>query len=466
VGGLFDEPTDGGKDAQKVPAFGKPAFGGDWSPPTAAVKEHTEPFEIGEDPFFPREPDTLQAAGLTTTFIEHLLLKTVHDNPGQTGNEVAQAMCLNPTLVRTMLQDLKRRMLLVHASGDAAGDFHFDLSRDGRQLAKELKAQSSYVGPAPVTLEQYRQAVEIQSVSRERIAPEDLDRAFGDLLVKDQLLEVIGPAMTSGRGVFLFGEPGNGKTSMALRMSRAYHWGVYIPQSVLVEGSIIQVYDPQVHEAAPRHEDAFSTKRTDRRWVRCRRPTVVASGELTLDSLELHPIGGDTGPCEAPLQMKANCGLLVIDDFGRQQEEPSALLNRWILPLENRVDFLRLPNGKKIQIPFDPLLIFSTNLDPSQLVDEAFLRRIPYKVHVSDPTPEIFRDLLRKEAIAMGFPVRESALDQLILNCYQVTGRKMRYCHARDLLLQIRNQCLYAKKPLKITPGAVERASRAYFTLL
>jgi predicted ATPase with chaperone activity len=235
---------------------------------------------------------------------------------------------------------------------------------------------------------------------------------------------------------------------------------------VLVEGAIIQVYDPQVHEAAPRHEDAFSSRRTDRRWVRCRRPTVVASGELTLDSLELTTIGGKVGPCEAPLQMKANCGLLVIDDFGRQQEAPAAILNRWILPLENRVDYLRLPNGRKIQIPFDPLLIFSTNLDPADLVDEAFLRRIPYKVHVSDPTPEIFRELLRSEAISMGFPVRESALDQLILNCYQVTGRKMRYCHARDLLLQIRNQCRYANKPLQITPRAVERAALAYFTLL
>lgn len=465
MAGLFDEPTDGKIPDPLAAPFGRPAFGGDWQPPT--TKEHTEPFEIGDDPYFPREPDTLEEAGLSPTFVEHLILKTVHDNPGQTGSEIAASLCLNPTLVRGMLQDLKRRMLLVHASGEAAGgDFHFDLSRDGRQLAKELKQQASYVGPAPVTLSQYRDAVDTQSISRERISPEDLDRAFGDLLVKDQLVEVIGPAMTSGRGVFLFGEPGNGKTSMALRMSKAYHWGVYIPHSVLVEGAIIQVYDPQVHEAAPTQEDAFATKRTDRRWVRCRRPTVVASGELTLDSLELTTMGGAVGPCEAPLQMKANCGLLVIDDFGRQQEEPAAILNRWILPLENRVDFLRLPNGRKIQIPFDPLLIFSTNLDPNQLVDEAFLRRIPYKVHVSDPTPAIFRALLRKEAVAMGFPVRESDLDQLILNCYQVTGRKMRYCHARDLLLQIRNQCLYANRALQITPTAVEQAARAYFTLL
>ena len=192
----------------------------------------------------------------------------------------------------------------------------------------------------------------------------------------------------------------------------------------------------------------------------------MASGELTLASLELTAIGSDVGPCEAPLQMKANCGLLVIDDFGRQQEAPSAILNRWILPLENRVDYLRLPNGRKIQIPFDPLLIFSTNLDPAELVDEAFLRRIPYKVHVGDPSLEIFRELLRKEALAMGFPLQESALDQLILNCYQVTGRKMRYCHARDLLLQIRNQCLYANEALRITPEAVEKAAKAYFTLL
>jgi len=466
LGGIFDEPTDSTKKASRTTGgfgSGKPAFGGDWSPPTG---EKTEPFDFSDDPFTPMEPDTLEEAGLTTTFVEHLILKYIHDYPGQSGTEIARSLCMNPTLIRGILQGLKRRMLLVHATSDATGDFSFDLSRDGRQLAKELKAQATYVGPAPVTLEQYRESVWHQSVSREHIKAEDLDRAFGDLLVKDKLLEVIGPAMTSGRGVFLFGEPGNGKTSMAMRMTKAYHWAVQIPHAVLVAGAIVQVYDPQVHEAHPREEEPFAKERPDKRWVRCRRPTVIASGELTLESLELTPIGGDNGPCEAPLQMKANCGLLVIDDFGRQQEEPSALLNRWILPLENRVDYLRLPNGRKLQIPFDPLLIFSTNLDPADLVDEAFLRRIPYKVHVSDPTPAIFRDLLRREAKAMGFPVRESALDQLILNCYQVTGRKMRYCHARDLLLQIRNQCLYENRGLSITPEAVERAARAYFTLL
>ena len=234
-----------------------------------------------------------------------------------------------------------------------------------------------------------------------------------------------------------------------------------------MEGQVIQIFDPQVHQQVDRRsaeEDLFK-KRMDSRWVLCERPTVIAGGELTLDSLELKE-DHRSGVCEAPLQLKANCGLMVIDDFGRQRVDPEGLLNRWILPLENRVDFLRLPNGRKVQVPFDPFLVFSTNLDPSDLVDEAFLRRLPYKVEVPDPTPAIFRKLLKIEAETMGFVPDDNAFNYILRSVYKKTSRSMRYCHPRDLLLQVRNRCLYLNAPLEISQEGVDLAAKGYFTLL
>jgi predicted ATPase with chaperone activity len=316
-------------------------------------------------------------------------------------------------------------------------------------------------------MDTYRESVIIQSISGESLSPKSLEDAFADLVVDKSILDLLGPAMASGKGVFLFGNSGNGKTSLALRMSRAYTYAVYIPHAILMGGRVVQVYDPQVHRAQPRGELAedLGGERLDKRWVRCHRPVVIAGGELTLDSLELE-YSEDTGLCEAPLQLKANCGLLLIDDFGRQRVDFHELLNRWILPLENRVDYLRLPNGRKVQTPFDPLLVFSTNLDPGKLVDEAFIRRIPYKIHIPDPTPESYRILLEREAEAMGFAPRPKALDYLIRTCYTETKREMRYCHPRDLLLQVRNQCLYRRQPLDLTKVAIDSAARGYFTLL
>jgi len=412
----------------------------------------------------PAEPKDFQAAGLTRALVEHLALKYVLTHPGQTGNEIAAALALHPGPVRQLLRDLKHRMLVVHATGNVPADFHYDLTEAGRAQALDLLRQNAYVGPAPVTLAQYRESIDRQSITLETPSLRALEQAFAELVVDPLVFETLGPAMTSGRGLFLFGNPGNGKTSIALRMIRAYRDTVYLPHAVLMNGTMVQVYDPQVHQAVQIRHKHPDKRRLDKRWVECHRPVVVAGGELTLESLELEKLG--PGTCEAPLQVKANCGILVIDDFGRQRVEPSAMLNRWILPLESRVDYLRLPSGRTVQVPFDAMLVFSTNLDPKALVDEAFIRRIPYKIHFPDPDTDAFRAVLTREAEVMGFPAEPEMVEYIIERFYLHTGRGMRYCHPRDLLLQVRNRCLFLKLPLELSPEALDLAARAYFTLL
>jgi DNA-binding MarR family transcriptional regulator len=427
------------------------------------------PWKRGEsDLFTPFEPKSFEELGVSPTFLEHMILKQIMAMPGLSGRDIARALCVNPSLVLPLLAGLKRRLLVIHAVAELSGaDFHFDLSEAGRKYAREIRALSPYVGPVPVPFDAYQESVFLQSLNRESIGPQDLERAFSDLVVDPELLSLLGPAMASGRGVFLFGNSGNGKTSLAMRMGKAYLHRVYLPHAIVVEGQVIQLFDPQVHKAVRISASEVDPMgpRKDARWVFCERPTVIAGGELTLDSLELQE-DPESGVCEAPLQLKANCGLLVIDDFGRQRVDPEALLNRWILPLENRVDFLRLPSGRKIQVPFDPFLVFSTNLDPGDLVDEAFLRRIPYKVEVPDPTPAVFRKILRAEAESMGFVVDEDGFNDLVRIVFKKPGRSMRYCHPRDLLLQIRNRCRYLDQPLVLSREGITLAAKGYFTLL
>jgi predicted ATPase with chaperone activity len=304
-----------------------------------------------------------------------------------------------------------------------------------------------------------------QSISREVPRLSDLRRAFADLLVSDTMLNQLGPAITSGKGLFLFGPPGNGKTSLAERITRAFGTAVYLPHAILIEGMVVKVFDPMVHERIEEDDTRGAKDRADGRWVKCRRPTVVVGGELTMDSLEMD-YNENTGICEAPIQVKANCGTLVIDDFGRQRIDPATLLNRWIVPLESRFDFQRMPDGRKIRVAFDPLLIFSTNLDPKDLCDEAFLRRIPYKVNVEDPDEGAFRALLHHQALHMGMDPDDEVFDHLIYTYYHQTGRAFRYCHPRDILLQVQNQCIFRETPLRLTHEAIDEAALLYFTLL
>jgi hypothetical protein len=269
--------------------------------------------------------------------------------------------------------------------------------------------------------------------------------------------------------MFLYGPPGNGKTAIAERITRCFGDEIYIPRCLIVDGLIIKVFDTAVHEEIPvPRESIFKKDQIDTRWVKVRRPTIVVGGELTMEALEVqYNSVGRT--CEAPTQLKSNCGTLVIDDFGRQRMKPIELLNRWIVPLEKRFDYLALPNGKKIQVPFDQLIIFSTNLEPKELCDDAFLRRVPYKINVPDAAETAFRKLFEFVAPGLGFTFDDqsrTAVDYLIEKHYRQTGRPFRFCQPRDLLLQAKNRCLYLGKPPAITAELFDYAVSVYFTIM
>jgi predicted ATPase with chaperone activity len=281
------------------------------------------------------------------------------------------------------------------------------------------------------------------------------------------MLDKLGPAINSGRGLFLFGAPGNGKTSIAERITACFGSSIWIPRALGIDGDIIRFYDPGIHELVEESNEAglFNLSGVDQRWVHIKRPTVVVGGELTMAELEVKQ-NLATKICEAPLQLKSNCGTLVIDDFGRQRMPVAELLNRWIVPLEKRYDFLSIPCGKKIQVPFDQIIIFSTNLEPRDLVDGAFLRRIPYKIQVGDPSPEEFHQLFERIAPAMGFEYRRDVVHYLIETHYVRANRFMRACHPRDLLLQVRNYCIYHGLPKEMTPEAFDFGVENYFSVM
>jgi predicted ATPase with chaperone activity len=346
-------------------------------------------------------------------------------------------------------------------------DYIYQLTDMGRESAKKLTEYCSYFGTAPVPLKSYIVSVGEQTLTKVHPAEADLERAFSDLLINKRMLRRLGPAVNSGRGLFLFGAPGNGKTSIAERVTKAFGDTVWLPRAIGIDGEIMRVFDPGLHEEVPleKQRGPLQTVAVDKRWVRIRRPTIVVGGELTMDALEVTASTG-VNVSEAPLQLKSNCGTLVIDDFGRQRMTTDELLNRWIVPLEKRYDFLRLVNGKKIQVPFDQLIIFSTNLEPRDLVDDAFLRRIPYKIEVTDPTEEEFRELFTLMAKLLGMQYNGESVDYLIEKHYRSINRPFRCCQPRDLLLQICNYCHYLDVPPQMCHEYFDYAVENYFAIM
>ena len=417
--------------------------------------------------FLPVEPESFRDAGLTDTLVESLVLKYLLVRGDSSGREIADQVKLPFILIDELLRALKNDQLLTLRGSAAMNDFQYQLSDVGRERARRYSAHCTYFGAAPVSLPDYVASVKAQTLAGQQPKAEHLAEAFGDLLLSRQLLDRLGPAINSGRGLFLYGAPGNGKTSIAERVTAVFGQDIWIPRAIGVDGDIIRVFDPSNHEELPLEpcQGVYERRKIDKRWVRIRRPTLVAGGELTMSSLEV-TINTSTGVCEAPLQLKSNCGTLVIDDFGRQRVKIHELLNRWILPLEKRYDFLNLPNGKKIEVPFDQLIIFSTNLEPRSLVDEAFLRRIPYKIEVPDPSEDEFRELFKLMAAKLGCPHRSAPVERLIEKHYRQPGRPFRFCHPRDLLLQVRSFCAYKGLPLEITDEYLDQAVTNYFAVM
>jgi len=416
--------------------------------------------------FLPKPPESLHEAGLTNEMVDALVFKYLLGLGSAPGAQIASTIALPHTLVIERLAELKKQQLLTYVGNASMGDFTYALSEAGRDRARRFMEECMYVGPAPVPLSTYCESIAAQSITHEKPKRSNLEEAFNDLLIGDDMFNTLGPAINSGRGMFLYGFPGNGKTSIAERITSCFGNEIYIPYAIHVDGFIIKLFDAEIHEKMNTQQNSiFKTQQIDERWVKIKRPTIVVGGELTMAELEIQ-YNRNTRISEASVQLKSNCGTLVIDDFGRQRMNPFELLNRWIVPLEKRYDFLALANGMKIQVPFDQLLIFATNLEPRELVDEAFLRRIPYKINVLDPSEQEYRKLFRMMCQQLQIEHKEDVLDYLIEEHYRKVDRPFRCCQPRDLLTLIKSGCQYQNKPLALTRENIDFAVNIYFTVM
>ena len=421
---------------------------------------------LTDSAFFPVEPASLEETGLSETLVQSLLCKQLSVAGNATGRGLAGSVCLPFGIVARCLDTLRSRKVVGHISTAPLNDFIYTLTEEGLSRAREMLRDSGYMGSAPVRLSEYVLSVEAQSISHETPDRARLTKACAGISVDPKMFESLGPAINASGGMFLYGAPGNGKSTLARHITMCFGQHIWIPQTIIAAGQIIKLYDSQFHRQVDESESGpLLTSNVDRRWVQILRPTVVVGGELTLDSLELRH-HRESNVCEAPLQMKSNCGCLLIDDFGRQRIAPADLLNRWIVPLESRHDYLTLPTGKKIQVPFEQIVIFSTNLEPEDLVDEAFLRRIPYKIHAADPTDEEFHHLFRMYCEKLGCDYRKDVVNYLLDAHYRPCGRAKRRCHPRDLLAQVRNYCRYNGLPLELLPEYFDVVVRSYFAMV
>ncbi|WP_437194039.1 AAA family ATPase [Planctomicrobium sp. SH527] len=413
--------------------------------------------------FMPTAPETLPQAGLHPREVSDLLLKTLAVRGIESGYNISKAIGLRFPLVERVLRQLKIDRLVSYRNSAAGGDYLYELTEHGRERAVSLSQICAYLGTAPVSLSHYIASVQAQAPGRQKPTLAAIREAFRDLLMEEDLISGLGQAIHSGRGMFLYGPAGNGKTSIAERVTKSFGDTIWIPRSISSHGEIIRLFDPNRHKPVP--TNGADHELMDGRWIQIERPTIVAGGELRMENLEINYIR-TTGVGEAPLQMKANCGTLLIDDFGRQRMRIDELLNRWIVPLEHRYDYLHLESGRSIQVPFEELLVFSTNLQPRDLVDEAFLRRIPYKIEVKNPSEATFRRLFKSEAAQRQVSCPEEMIDYLVDTHYRQNNRSFRNCHPRDLLRQIENRCSLHEMDFSVTREALDEAVSIYFSIM
>ncbi|MEM9445209.1 MAG: ATP-binding protein [Verrucomicrobiota bacterium] len=414
--------------------------------------------------FLPEEPQSLDDLDISKSMIEALILKTVAARSTMTAGDLADFIDLPYfNVVEPVIEQLREaKMLDVMRGGLQAHSYLLAITDLGRDKASAFYDQSAYIGPAPVSIDVYAESVRSQTIRSIQINRRRLSSAFEGLILEEEILKQIGPATNSGQSMFLYGPPGNGKTSVAERIVEAFGGGIFIPHAIEVNGAIIRLFDEYNHLPLTEEEDIRLTQRYDKRWRLIQRPVIIVGGELTMESLDL--IWSDSSRFyEAPFQMKANGGCFMIDDFGRQRMDPRELLNRWIVPLEKKVDFLTLHTGIKVAMLFDTLLVISTNLDPKDLVDEAFLRRLRYKIPITNPSPENFKKIWQLESGIKGIPFSDEVVDYFIRKHIQPTGRNLRGCLPRDILALVLDQCRYHQTQPTISPDLIDFAANAYF---
>jgi hypothetical protein len=429
---------------------------------TIALAQEIDPAEMPA----PQKPLNLEATGLAADTIASIIVKVLHSGEAS-GMALADRLALPYSILEPLLEKLRVEQLVEvkRATGTGTAGYRYALTDGGRDRALRYFEACGYVGPAPVPLDQYAAYMkdlraQTHDVFRDRVA-----QGFSHLVVEPEMLDQLGPAIASRRAMFLYGPPGNGKSVMGEGIGRVLGGDIYIPNALDIDGQIVTMFDPVTHEARPSDDERSvirSDTAVDRRWIRIARPVITVGGELTLEMLDLK-YGELSAFYEAPVHLKANGGVLVVDDFGRQRVPARDLLNRWIVPLESRVDYLNLHTGRKFQVPFDAMVVFATNLEPRSLADEAFLRRIPYKILAKNPTLAQFARIFEMNCKRYGLGF-DPAIVQYLQDKYY-TGRKleMRACHPRDFIDQIVHLCRYHQRKAEITPELIDAVCQTYF---